>query len=56
MIDVKYNGGLGNNLFQYCFGRILAERLGYALAAPPIPGFAGTYDTSMARPIAAGRC
>ena len=44
MIEVVYDGGLGNYLFQYCFGRILAERLGYKLVANPIPGFPGTYD------------
>lgn len=45
MIEVVYNGGLGNNLFQYCFGRILAEKLGYQLKAQPIPGFEGTYES-----------
>lgn len=44
MVEIIYNGGLGNNLFQYCFGRILAETMGDKLFAPPIPGFAGTYD------------
>ena len=42
MVEVLYDGNLGNHLFQYCFGRILAERLGYRLAARPIPGFPGT--------------
>jgi len=44
MIEVRYKGRLGNNLFQYCFGRILAGELGYALKAQPIPGFPGTYE------------
>ncbi len=44
MVEVIYDGGFGNYLFQYCFGRILAEKLGYKLAAPPIPGFPRTYD------------
>lgn len=44
MVEVIYDGNLGNNLFQYCFGRILAERLGYALNATPIPGFPRTND------------
>lgn len=44
MIEVIYDGNLGNNLFQYCFGRILAERLGYKLVAKPIPGFPGTFQ------------
>jgi len=42
MVEVKYNGRLGNNLFQYCFGRILAENLHYKLRANPIPGFRNT--------------
>ena len=45
MIKVVYDGNLGNNLFQYCFGRILAEKLGYRLEADPIPGFARTNDS-----------
>ena len=44
MIEVIYDGNLGNNLFQYSFGRILAEKLGYRLQASPIPGFQKTYD------------
>lgn len=44
MVEVRYDGGLGNYLFQYCFGRILAERLGYRLQAAPIPGFPGTQE------------
>jgi hypothetical protein len=43
MIEVKYVGGLGNNLFQYAIGRILAEELGYELKADPIKGFPKTY-------------
>lgn len=31
MISVNYAGRLGNNIFQYCFGRILAEELGYMM-------------------------
>src|SRR5437868_1979477 len=46
MIEVIYDGNLGNNLFQYCFGRILAETLKYKLVAKPIQGFIGTYDSS----------
>ena len=44
MVEVIYDGNLGNNLFQYCFGRILAETLGYKLVAPPIPGLPRTFD------------
>lgn len=44
MIRVIYDGNLGNNLFQYCFARLLAERMGYRLQADPIPGFVRTRD------------
>ena len=44
MVEVIYDGGLGNNLFQYCFGRILAERLGYKLVAAPLAGFPRTFE------------
>ena len=44
MIQVKFEGRLGNCLFQYCFGRILAEHLGYRLIADPIEGFPGTFE------------
>ncbi len=44
MIQVIYSGRLGNQLFQYCFGRILAEELGYKLSAEPIEGFPGTFE------------
>ena len=42
MVEVRYKARLGNNLFQYCLGRILAEELGFALQADPIPGFPNT--------------
>jgi hypothetical protein len=42
MVEVHYPGRLGNNLFQYCLGRILAENFGYALQAEAIPGFPNT--------------
>jgi hypothetical protein len=44
MIEVRYKARLGNNLFQYSLGRILAEELGFALEAQPIPGFSGTLE------------
>ena len=31
MIEVKYLGTLGNNMFQYALGRILAEEMWYEL-------------------------
>jgi hypothetical protein len=57
MIKVVYRGRLGNQLFQYCFGRILAESMGWALNCKPIAGFAGTtlpiFGDSHTRPIVA---
>jgi hypothetical protein len=42
MVEVRYNGRLGNAMFQYCLGRIIAEELGFALQAQPIDGFPET--------------
>jgi hypothetical protein len=44
MIEVRYKGRLGNNLFQYALGRILAQELRFALTAPGIPHFVRTLD------------
>ena len=44
MVRVNFLGRLGNNMFQYCFGRILATELGYKLVSPLIDGFAGTQE------------
>lgn len=44
MVQVNYLGRLGNNLFQYALGRIIAENMGYSLNAAPIPGFPITYE------------
>lgn len=44
MIIVNYTGGLGNTLFQYSMGRILAEEMKYELFADSIQGFEGTKD------------
>jgi len=38
MIEVQYVGQLGNNLFQYALGRLLAEKLGMELRCAPAPG------------------
>ena len=55
MINVKYNGRLGNNLFQYCYGRILANKLNMELNATEIRGFENTkekiYGNKMDPPI-----
>ncbi|MCX5713944.1 MAG: exostosin family protein [Candidatus Omnitrophica bacterium] len=42
MVEIIYEGRLGNRLFQYCFGRILAENLGLKLKASHIEGFPNT--------------
>lgn len=39
MVKAQYNGRLGNQLFQYTFGRLLAQRLGKSFVAHPIEGF-----------------
>ena len=44
MIQVYWNGRLGNQLFQYACGRLLAENLGYALNCPSLPGFPRTQN------------
>lgn len=48
-VEIRFLGHLGNNLFQYALGRILAEELGHALqcvAASDRPGFARVEDAS----------
>ena len=40
-VEVRYLGHLGNNLFQYALGRILAEELGSALNCRAIPDTRG---------------
>lgn len=42
MILLRRRNRLGNILFQYCFARVLAQRLNYRLAAAPVRDFAGT--------------
>lgn len=48
---VIYHGRLANNLFQYCFARILAEALESRLIAAPIPGFPGTRGRASHDPL-----
>jgi len=40
-VEVRYLGHLGNNLFQYALGRILAEELGSALLCRALPDTRG---------------
>ena len=44
MVEVRYRDRLGNNMFQYALGRIIAQELGFALVADAIEGFSRTYD------------
>ena len=39
MVKINYHGRLGNNLFQYCFGRILSEKYNQPLICDKINGF-----------------
>jgi hypothetical protein len=41
IVEVRYRGRLGNQLFQYAFGRLLAEQFRATFVAPPIDGFPG---------------
>ena len=40
-VEVRYLGHLGNNLFQYALGRVLAEELGSALVCRSVPDARG---------------
>lgn len=51
LINVLYQDQRGNQLFQYCLGRIIAEHLGFALQAAPIPGFPGTNEVVRGRTL-----
>jgi hypothetical protein len=44
VVEVRYRGRLGNQLFEYCLGRIIAGELGFALAAGALDGFPRTAD------------
>lgn len=38
-VKIKFSNGFGNNLFQYCFGRLLAEHHDLNYSHPAIPEF-----------------
>lgn len=46
-----FAGWLGNNLWQYCIAKILAEELRYKVFCPPIYGFPDTYSCQCNRPL-----
>ena len=39
LITVKFNGTLGNNLWQYSVARLFSEKTGQLMISPKIPGF-----------------
>jgi hypothetical protein len=43
-VEIELPGLLGNRLFGFCMGKIIAEELGYNLYCKPIWGFPNTYD------------
>ena len=51
MVETYFLDQRCNNLFQYCLGRIIAEHLGFAYQASPIPGFPGTNEVVKGRLI-----
>lgn len=51
MITVYWQGRLGNRLFEYAIGRILAEELGYKLNADSLEGFSATQDRVLGKEI-----
>ena len=46
-VKTQYPGRLGNKLFQYCFGRIIADALQFNFDAEHVPGF--SHATSLRR-------
>lgn len=45
IVQLKFLGRLGNNLFEYATARVLADRLGWALSLQPAPGNARKFST-----------
>jgi hypothetical protein len=43
VIQVRLKGEFGDRIFQYCMGRILASRWGYAMSPTPIAGLRQTF-------------
>ena len=38
-LKIKFSNGFGNNLFQYCFGRLLSEYHNLNYSHPSLPEF-----------------
>lgn len=45
IVQLKFLGRLGNNLFEYATARVVADRLGWALSLQPAPGNAKKFGT-----------
>ena len=56
MVEIIYRGGLGDWLFQYCLGRMLARRWGVALQAPELPDFPSARSMTGKLFVAPFRC
>ena len=52
VVDVCFSGLFGNNIWQYCVGKIIAEQLGYRVYSSPLYGFPDTYSCQHNRPLA----
>lgn len=50
VVEVIFPGLLGNRLFAFCIGKILAEELGFNLYSQPILGFPNTYNYTHYKP------
>lgn len=44
VVEIAFQALLGNRLFQFCVGKVIAEELGFKLYCPQIWGFPNTYD------------
>jgi hypothetical protein len=54
-VDILFSGLFGNNLWQYCVGKIIAEELGYKCYCPLLYGFPDTYLCPRNMPLASYR-
>lgn len=48
-VEIRYRGGLGNNLYQYAIGRLIAEARSYRLVCIPEPAELTAYDRLLTR-------
>ncbi|MEM7195594.1 MAG: alpha-1,2-fucosyltransferase [Pseudomonadota bacterium] len=50
-VEVKFMGRLANRLFQYCFGRIIADALQFDLSSQKIPDFDAAVSVKRSEPM-----